>query len=70
MRLIDYAPAVLEALKAKGPMNQTTLTTEVWGTSGTGNTRLTQVLFPHMVAKKQMVLTQRGRTKVYSLPEA
>lgn len=68
MRLIDYAPYVLEALK-NGPLTQTALTTAVWGTSGTGNTRLTQVLFPHMVEKRQIVLTQRGRIKVYSLPE-
>lgn len=68
-RLIDYAPAVIDELRKQGPLNQGDLTEAVWGTSGRGNTSLTQTLFPWMVARGMMKMTQKGRTKLFSLPE-
>lgn len=66
-RLIDYAPAVIEALK-NGPLNQTALSEAVWGTSGRGNPSLTKALFPHMAERGSIRAEKRGRSIVYSLP--
>lgn len=68
MRVIDFIPDVLEALKT-GPMNQTTLTEAVWGSSGANNASLVNLL-NYMVGKGLITRTQSGRAKWYRLPES
>lgn len=70
MKVMEYAPYVChELIEAGRPMLQTELTTAVWGTSGTGNTTLTGVLFPFMVRKGWMTLEPRGRSKVFTVTD-
>ena len=71
MKVIDYAPFVIEALKESNrEMTGSDLSEAVWGTSGRGNTKLTNSLFPHMVRTGTIVMRQKGRAKYYSLPKS
>lgn len=68
MRVIDFAPHVLEALKEAGkPLTQTALTEAVWGTSGRNNPSLVNLL-NYRVTKGQIKRYKHGRTKLYFLP--
>ncbi len=68
MRVVDYVPYVMKALREAGrEMTGSELSEAVWGTSGRGNPKLTQVLFPHMVAKGYLKVREKGRAKYYSV---
>ena len=70
MKIIEYIPFVLEALVAAGgSMKQTDLTVAVWGTSGRGNTTLTQSLFPYMVGVGLLNMTTKGRSKTFTVSD-
>jgi predicted transcriptional regulator len=66
-KLKDYIPDVIYEVQQAGEINQTLLTEAVWGTSGRGNTSLTQVLFPEMVARGYLTMRQAGRSKMFSV---
>lgn len=66
-RLIDYIPEVVYEVQQAGEVNQTELTERVWGTSGRGNTSLTQILFPEMVARGYLKMRKAGRAKLFSV---
>lgn len=68
-KLIDYIPDVVYEVQQAGEINQTELTERVWGTSGRGNTSLTQVLFPEMVARGYLVMRKAGRSKMFSVTQ-
>lgn len=68
MRLIDYAPYVLLALR-NGPVKQTDLTEAIFGSSGRGSPALINSLFPYCIRKGWVTMTRRGRAKVYSLSQ-
>jgi predicted transcriptional regulator len=68
-RLKDYIPEVIYAVQQAGEINQTALTEAVWGESGRGNTSLTQVLFPEMVARGYLKMRQAGRAKMFSVTD-
>lgn len=68
-RLIDYIPDVVHEVRQAGEINQTMLTEEVWGTSGRGNTSLTTVLFPEMVARGYLKMRTAGRAKLFSVTQ-
>ena len=68
MRVIDYAPFVLEALQeAKKPMTQTELTEAVWGSSGRNSPKLV-LLLNVMVNRRQIKRYKHGNAKLYFLP--
>lgn len=69
MKLIDYTPNVLAALRG-GEMKQTELTEAVFGLSGRGNSHLIGSLFPHCVRRGWVTVQQRGRSKVFTLTPA
>ena len=68
-RLIDYIPEVIHEVQQAGEINQTELTERVWGTSGRGNTSLTQVLFPEMVDRGYLTMRKAGRAKMFSVTQ-
>lgn len=68
-KLKDYIPEVVHAVRQAGEINQTELTEAVWGTSGRGNTTLTQVLFPEMVARGLLTMRKAGRAKMFSVTQ-
>jgi predicted transcriptional regulator len=68
-RLIDYIPEVIHEVQQAGEINQTELTEAVWGESGRGNTSLTQILFPEMVAKGLLTMRKAGRAKMFSVTQ-
>jgi len=68
-RLIDYIPEVVYEVQQAGEINQTELTERVWGTSGRGNTSLTQILFPEMVSRGFLVMRKAGRAKMFSVTQ-
>ena len=68
-RLIDYLPEVIHEVQPAGEINQTELTERVWGTSGRGNTSLTQVLFPEMVDRGFLRMRKAGRAKLFSVTQ-
>jgi predicted transcriptional regulator len=68
-RLIDYIPEVIHAVQQAGEINQTELTEAVWGTSGRGNTSLTQILFPEMVDRGYLRMRKAGRAKMFSVTQ-
>lgn len=68
-KLKDYIPEVVHAVQQAGEINQTELTERVWGESGRGNTSLTQILFPEMVARGMLVMRKAGRAKMFSVTQ-
>jgi hypothetical protein len=68
-RLIDYIPEVIYEVQQAGEINQTELTEKVWGESGRGNTSLTQILFPEMVARGFLRMRKAGRAKMFSVTQ-
>lgn len=68
-KLKDYIPEVIHEVRQAGEINQTDLTEAVWGTSGRGNTSLTQILFPEMVARGLLTMRKAGRAKVFSVTQ-
>lgn len=66
--LYEHMIHVLEVLN-NGPEMQTNLTEKVWGTSGRGNTTLTNALFPAMVDRNLVTMEQRGRAKVFAITD-
>ncbi len=68
-KLKDYIPEVIHAVQQAGEMTQTDLTEAVWGTSGRGNTTLTQVLFPEMVDRGYLTMRKAGRAKMFSVTQ-
>ena len=68
-RLVDYIPEVIHEVQKAGEINQTELTEAVWGTSGRGNTSLTQILFPEMVARGYLTMRKAGRAKLFSVTQ-
>jgi hypothetical protein len=68
-RLVDYIPEVIDAVRQAGEINQTDLTEAVWGTSGRGNTSLTQILFPEMVDRGYLTMRKAGRAKMFSVTQ-
>lgn len=68
-RLVDYIPEVIHAVQQAGEINQTDLTEAVWGESGRGNTSLTQILFPEMVARGFLTMRKAGRAKMFSVTQ-
>lgn len=70
MLVIDYAPCVLDALRAAGELNQGDLCEAVWGSSGRGNSTLTNSLFPLCVRRGWVSMSKRGRSHVFALTPA
>jgi len=68
-RTLDYTLHTLDAVRKAKTINQGDLSEAVWGTSGRGNSTLTQVLFPYCVSKGYMVMTKRGNAKTFSLTQ-
>jgi hypothetical protein len=68
-RLVDYIPEVVHEVQQAGEINQTLLTEAVWGTSGRGNTSLTQVLFPEMLDRGYLNMRKAGRAKMFSVTQ-
>jgi len=68
-RLIDYIPEVIYEVQQAGEIAQTELTERVWGTSGRGNTSLTQVLFPEMVDRGYLTMRKAGRAKLFGVTQ-
>lgn len=68
-KLKDYIPEVIHAVQQAGEINQTELTEAVWGTSGRGNTSLTQILFPEMVSRGYLVMRKAGRAKMFTVTQ-
>ena len=66
-KLVDYVPDVIYDVQQAGEINQTALTEKVWGTSGRGNTSLTQKLFPAMVAHGWLTQRKAGRSILFSV---
>jgi hypothetical protein len=69
MRVIDYLPYVLAALKKEGPSGQGDLTVMVWGTSGRNSPKLTKSLFPSMVSAGLIAQTKKGRSITFRITE-
>lgn len=67
MRTIDFIPHVLTALREAGrELTGSDLSEAVWGTSGRGNPKLTNGLFPYMVERGLLAVRTKGRAKYYS----
>lgn len=67
-KLKDYIPDVIYAIQqAGGRITQTNLTEAVWGTSGRGNTTLTNKMFPAMVDLGLINMEVKGRSKIFSV---
>lgn len=67
MKLKDYIPNVVYEVQQAGEIAQTALTEKVWGTSGRGNTTLTQKLFPAMVELGYLSQRKAGRSILFSV---
>lgn len=69
MKLIEFTPFVIRAVGDEVEINQSELTEKVFGTSGRGNTNLTNILFPLMIRQGYLIMIKKGRSKVFSLTE-
>ena len=69
MKLKDMIPFVLHALNTQGETKQVLLTQFVAGTSGKNSPKLTQTLFPFMVAEGHIIGRKVGRSMMFRITE-